>query len=85
MYVCRSYVDIECLKVKTNGCKVYLESSFTTKIAEHVLSGFSMSTMSSFKSTKNKHHAYRGKDFMKYFCASLREHAMEINNKLLSY
>ena len=32
--------------------KVYPKSSSTTKIAEHVLSGFSMSTMSSFKSTK---------------------------------
>ena len=66
------------------GVKVYLKSSFTTKIAEHVLSGFSMSAMSSFESTKNKHHAYRGKDIMKYFCESLREQAMEINNKLLS-
>ena len=36
-----------------------------------------MSTISSFRSIKNKYDEYRGKDCMKKFCESLREHAME--------
>ena len=41
---------------------------------------FSMSTTSSFKSIENKHDVYRGKDCMKNFCESLRDHAMKIIN-----
>ena len=37
-----------------------------------------MSTISSFKSLKNKHDVYRGKDCMKKFSESLREHATKI-------
>ena len=37
----------------------------TTKVSEHIPSGFSMSTMSSFRNRENKHDAYRGKDCMK--------------------
>ena len=47
---------------------------------EHIQSDFLMSTTPSFKSIKNKHDAYRGKDCMKMFCESLRTHAMEIIN-----
>ena len=39
-----------------------------------------MSTISSFKSIGNKHDVYRGKDCMKKFCESLRQHAMEVIN-----
>ena len=39
-----------------------------------------MSTTSSFKSIENKHDVYRGKDCMKNFCESLRDHAMKIIN-----
>ena len=39
-----------------------------------------MSTISSFKSIENKHDVCRGKDCMKKFCESLREHAMRIIN-----
>ena len=38
-----------------------------------------MSTVSSFTSIENKHDVYRGKDCMKKFCESLREHATKIN------
>ena len=31
MYVCRSYVDIECLKVKANGCKSLSEKFIYNK------------------------------------------------------
>ena len=37
-----------------------------------------MSTISSFRSIKNKHDICKGKDCMKKFCESLREHAMKI-------
>ena len=39
-----------------------------------------MSTISSFKSIENKHDIYRGKDYLKKFCESLREDAMKIIN-----
>ena len=39
-----------------------------------------MSTISYFKNMENKHDIHRGKDFMKKFCESLREHAMKIIN-----
>ena len=39
-----------------------------------------MSTTSSFKSIENKHDVYRGKDCMKNFCESLRDHAMKITD-----
>ena len=46
-------------------------------------------TISSFKIIVNKNDRYRGKDCMKKFCESLREHAMKIinfekKNKLLT-
>ena len=56
------------------------ESSSATKVSEPILSGFSMSAISSFRSIENKHDVYRGKDCMKKFCESIREHAMKINN-----
>ena len=37
-------------------------------------------TISSFKYMKNKHDVYKGKDCMKKFCESLREHAIKIIN-----
>ena len=39
-----------------------------------------MSTILSFKSINSKHDVCKGKDCMKKFCESLREHAMEISN-----
>ena len=39
-----------------------------------------MSTISLFRSIENEHDVYRGKDCMKKFCESLREHAMKIIN-----
>ena len=50
------------------------------KISKHISSGFSMSTISSFRSIKNKHDIYRGKDCMKNFCEFLREHAVKTSN-----
>ena len=74
------YADLECLIEKTNGCKNNPENSFTTKVGEHIPLGFSMSTISSRKSIKNKHDVYRIKNYMKKFCESLREHAVKATN-----
>ena len=60
------------------GCKSNPANSTTTNVREHVPSSFSMATISPFKSIKNKHDVYRGKECMKKFCESLREHAMKI-------
>ena len=37
-----------------------------------------MSTTCTFDHIENKHTIYRGKDFLKKFCESLREHAKNI-------
>ena len=74
------YANLECLTEKIGGCKNNPENSYTTRVSEHISSGFSMSTISSFKSIENKHDVYRGKDSMKKFCESLREQAMNIIN-----
>ena len=50
------------------------------KVSEHILSGFSMSTISSFKGIENKHDVKRSKDCMKKFCKSLKKHAMKVIN-----
>ena len=52
---------------KIGGCKNNPENSSTTKVSKHIPSGFSISTISSFRSTENKHDVYRGKDCMKKF------------------
>ena len=59
------YADSEFLIEKMVGCKNNPENSFTTKVGEHIPSGFSMLTKSSFTSIQNKHNVYRGKDCMK--------------------
>ena len=38
------YADLECLIEKIDGCKNIPENSSTTKVGEHIPSGFSMST-----------------------------------------
>ena len=73
-------VDFECIIQKIDGSTNKLENSFTTKLSEHIPSGFWMSTILSFKSLESEHDVYRGKDCMKKFCESLREHAMKIIN-----
>ena len=45
------YADLESLIQKIYGCKHNLENSFTRNVAEHIPSGFPVSTISSFKGT----------------------------------
>ena len=67
---CIIYADFESLIVKVNGCKNNAENSSAAKVSEHIPSGFSMSTISSFNGIENKHDIYRDKDCMKKHCES---------------
>ena len=49
------------------GCKNNPEKLSALNVGEHILWDFSMSTISSFKHTENKHGIYRVKYFMKCF------------------
>ena len=46
--------DIECIIEKIDECK----NSSTAKVSKHIPSAFSISTILSFKSIKNKHDVY---------------------------
>ena len=70
------YADLGCLRLM--DVKINPEKSSTTKVVEHIPSGFSMSTTSLFKSIQNKHDVYKGKYCMRKVCKSLREHTTEI-------
>ena len=48
------YTDPECITQKIDRCKNNTENSFTTKLSEHILSYFSMSTILSFRNIENK-------------------------------
>ena len=74
------YADLECIIEKTDSGKHNPENSSTTKVSEHIPSGFSMFTISSFQSIENKHDVYRGKDCMKKVFVSLTGHTMNIIN-----
>ena len=74
------YVDLECIIKKINRYRNNSENLSTTKISEHIPSGFSLSTISSFRSIENKHDVYGGKVCMKTFCEFLRDHVMKIMN-----
>ena len=55
-----------------HGCKNDPEKLSTTKLSEYITLGFSMSTISLFKSIENKHDICRVTNFMKKLCKSLR-------------
>ena len=52
--------DLECLIEKIDGCKNNPKDTSATKESEHIQSGFSISTISFFKSIENKLDVYRG-------------------------
>ena len=60
------------------GCKNNLEKLSTVKVGKYMLSGLSMSTISSFKDIKDKHDVYRGKDCKKKSCECFKKHARKI-------
>ena len=73
------YADLECIIEKIDRCKNNPENSPTTKVSKHVPSGFSVSTISLFRSIENKHDVDRGKDCIKFFEFS-RDNAIKILN-----
>ena len=60
--------DPECITENIDVCKNNPENSPTTKVIKHTSLGFSRSIRSSFRSIRNEHDVYRGKDCMKKFC-----------------
>ena len=56
------YENLECIIENIDGYKNNPENSPTTKVIKNATSGFSMSTILSFKSIENKNDVYRGKD-----------------------
>ena len=70
-----TYADLECLIEKIDGCENNPEYSPTTKIGKYFPCGYSLSTIWGFDHIKNKHSLYFGKDCMKEFRKSLKEHA----------
>ena len=75
-----TYADFECIIEKIDGCRNNPEKSSTAKVSEHILSGFPMFTILSFRSIENKHNVYRERDCMINIFEFLREHAMAIIN-----
>ena len=55
------YADLKCFIEQINECKNNNGNLSTTKLGEHIPSGFSQSTILLFKATENKHDVYRGK------------------------
>ena len=72
------YVDLECLLKKIDTCQNNPELSSTTKINQHITSGYSIYTTCSFDKANNKLSYYRGEDCMKRFCKDLKDHATKI-------
>ena len=65
------YNDIEFLVKKTDNCKNNPENSSTTKIGKHV-------GIRAFDLIEISHSLYHGKNCLKNFCESLREHTKYI-------
>ena len=74
------FSDLQCLIEKIDGYKNNPEKLSATKVNEHVPLSLSMSTISPFKNIENKHDVYKGKDYIKKFCESLREYPMKVIN-----
>ena len=80
------YADLECIIENIDRCKNKPENSSTAKVSKHIPLSFSMPAISSFRGIEKKHDKHRGKDCMKKFYESLREHVMKIiNEKKWSY
>ena len=72
------YADLECLLKKIDTCYNNPDLSSTTKINQHIPSGYSIYTSCSFDKSNNKLSYYRGEDCMKRFCKDLKDHATKI-------
>ena len=72
------YADLEFLLKKIDTCQNNPDLSSTTKINQHIPSGYSIYTNCSFDKSNNKLSYYRGEDCMKRFCKDLKDHATKI-------
>ena len=72
------YADLERLLKKIDTCQNNPDLSSTTKINQHIPSGYSIYTNCSFDKSNNKLSYYRGEDCMKRFCKDLKDHATKI-------
>ena len=61
-------------------CKNNPENWSTSKVSEHIPSGFSISKNIIFRTIKSKHDVYRCKDCLKKICGFSREHEIKIIN-----
>ena len=64
------YEDLEFLIKRTDGWKNNFEELSTTKVDEHISSGYSMSTIWTFDGIENKYDVYRGEVAWKFFVNS---------------
>ena len=74
------YAGVESFLEKMSTCHNNPETSSTTKINKHTLSGYSVFTNCSFDLTKSNLDRYRGKDCMERFYKDLKERATKIIN-----
>ena len=72
------YADLECIFKKIDTCQNNPDLSSTTKINQHIPSGYSIYTSCSFDKSNNKLSYYRGEDCMRRFCKDLKDHAIKI-------
>ena len=72
------YADLERLFKKISTCQNDPDLSSTTKINQHILSGYPIYTSCSFDKSNNNLNYYRGEDCMRRFCKDLRDHATKI-------
>ena len=71
------YADLECLIEKIDGVKIILKIHSQQKQANIF---HEMTTISSFKTIENKYDVQRGKDYIKKFYESFKEHTIKIIN-----
>ena len=50
------------------------------KVGEHISSSLSIFTNLSFNEIENKHHVWKGRDYMKKSCGCLKNHARKVIN-----
>ena len=74
------YADLECILKKIDTCQNNPNLSSTTKINQHIPSGYSIYTSCSFDMSNNKFSYYRGEDCMRRFCKDLKDHAIKITD-----
>ena len=72
------YADLECILKEIDACQNNPDLSSTTKINQHIPSGYSIYTTCSFDKYNNKLSYYRGQDCMRRFCKDLKDHATKI-------